>query len=101
MNEYTVTNNKKLLRFEVELGGEFAYIVYRWYKGDIAFMHTVVPETMQGKGIAKLMAREALEYAKKEKLKIMLYCPFVSKYVSEHPEYNYLIDELYSGKHLS
>ncbi|HZG25703.1 MAG TPA: GNAT family N-acetyltransferase [Chitinophagaceae bacterium] len=95
MEQYTVTNNKKLLRFEVELGGEFAYIVYRWYKGDIAFMHTVVPGPMQGKGIATLMAREALEYARTENLKIMLYCPFVSKYVREHPEYDSLIDKSY------
>lgn len=95
MEDYIVSNNKELLRFEIELEGEFAYIEYRWYKGDIAFMHTVVPEAMQGKGIASLMAKEALEYAKREKLKIMLYCPFVAKYVKEHTEYASLIDKQY------
>lgn len=95
MIDYKVTNNKELQRFEIELGGEFAYIEYRWYKGDIAFKHTVVPDIMQGKGIASLMAKEALEYAKREKLKIMLYCPFVAKYVKEHTEYTSLIDNQY------
>ena len=95
MSNYQVLNNKERLRFEIELEGEFAYIEYRWYKGDLAFMHTVVPEAMQGKGVASFMAKEALEYAKTEKLKIMLYCPFVSKYVKEHPEYAFLVDQQY------
>jgi predicted GNAT family acetyltransferase len=95
LENYTVVNNKQLLRFEIELNGEFAYLDYRWYKGDIALMHTVVPDEMQGKGIASIIAKEALEYAKKEKLKIMLYCPFVAKYVKEHTEYSVLIDRQY------
>lgn len=96
MENYIVSNNKERLRFEIELSGEFAYIDYRWYKGDVAFMHTVVPESMQGKGIASLMAKNALEYAIKEKLKIMLYCPFMSKYVKEHSEYAFLVDRQYT-----
>lgn len=97
--ELPVVNNKEKLRFEVACdNGEFAYIEYRWYHGDIAYMHTVVPDDMQGKGIASMMARAALDYAAKEKLRVMVYCPYVAKYIKEHPEYSKLIDTKYTGR---
>lgn len=89
---FNVINNEAKLRFEVYLEGDYAYIEYRHYKGDIAFMHTVVPEAFRGKGIAAVMAVVALNFAEEQHRKIMLYCPYVSKYVKEHPEYQYLVD---------
>lgn len=90
-----VVNNKELMRFEVNLNGEFAFIEYKWYKGDIAFMHSVVPESFAGKGIGTKLARAGIEYANAENVKIMLYCPFVSKFVKEHEEYHHLVDTQY------
>jgi len=87
-----VVNNKEELRFEVSLNGELAYIQYQYYKEDIAFMHTVVPDAFRGKGIGVAMAVEALTFAKGEHRKIMLYCTFMAKYVREHPEYHVLVD---------
>ncbi|MCR8556535.1 N-acetyltransferase [Mucilaginibacter sp. BJC16-A38] len=96
MSEHVnVVNNEEKLRFEVSLNGEFAYIEYRYYKKDIAFMHTTVPDPFKGKGIASAMAVAALNFAKNRHYKIMLYCPFVSRYVREHPEYHALVDTDY------
>ena len=92
---FNVINNEDQHRFEVQLDGEYAFIEYRYYKGDIAFMHTTVPEVCRGKGIAAAMAVVALNFAKDRHLKIMLYCPYVSKYVKEHPEYYTLVDTSY------
>ncbi len=97
-DDFEVINNKELMRFEVNLNGEFAFIEYKWYKGDIAFMHSVVPKSFSGKGIGSKRARAGLDYAAKENLKIMLYCPFASKFVKEHEEYHHLVDVAY---HLS
>jgi predicted GNAT family acetyltransferase len=95
MDEITVINNKDQLRFEVSLAGEDAYIEYRFYKKDIAFMHTFVPESFKGKGIASKMAITALDFARAQHKKIMLYCPFMSRYVKEHPQYYDLVDTEY------
>ena len=92
---FNVVNNKEDLRFEVNLEGEFAYIQYRYYKKDIAFMHSVVPDAFRGKGIASAMAVTALNFAREQHRKIMLYCPFVSKFVRSHPEYHVLVDTEY------
>lgn len=97
MEEFVIINNEKRLRFETKIETEFGYIDYRWYKGDNAFMHTFVPVEGRGKGISSALAKFALEFAKEKKLKIMVYCPFIAKYIKEHPEYEPLIDKKYHG----
>lgn len=93
--EIPITNNTKLSRFETDVNGEFGYVDYRFYKGDIALMHTFVPESSRGKGISSALAKYALEYVKAQKLKLMVYCPFIAKYIKLHPEYEPLIDKQY------
>jgi predicted GNAT family acetyltransferase len=95
MENYTITNNEKEQRFETMVDGELAYLEYRFYKGDIAMMHTFVPEKMEGRGIASSLAKFALEYAKANKLPVMVYCPFVASFLKRHPEYNELVDKKY------
>ncbi|MDB5199323.1 MAG: N-acetyltransferase [Chitinophagaceae bacterium] len=90
-----ITNNIKQSRFETQIDGEFAYVDYRFYKDDIALMHTFVPEIGRGKGISSTLAKFALEYVKEQNLKLMVYCPFIAKYIKLHPEYESLIDKQY------
>ena len=47
--EYKIVNNEKLMHFEIHEGDAIAYLEYRFYKNDIAFMHTEVPESMEVK----------------------------------------------------
>ena len=93
--QHPIINNTKLSRFEAEIDGEFAFLEYHFYKGDIALMHTFVPEVARGKGISSALAKFALDYAKEQNLKLMVYCPVVAKYVKLHPEYEPLIDKQY------
>ncbi|PPL00929.1 GNAT family N-acetyltransferase [Parapedobacter indicus] len=90
-----IINNTQNLRFEIHLGTEVAYLEYRFYKKDIAFMHTFVPEAFKGKGIASQLAQYAFAYAKREKKPVMVYCPFVSKYVKAHPAVKEQLDKEY------
>jgi uncharacterized protein len=88
-----VINNINRSRFETEINGDFAYIDYRYHKGDMAVMHTFVPVTERNQGIATQLAKFALEYVKAEKLKLIVYCPTVAKYIRLHPEYESLVDK--------
>ncbi len=60
-NNFEVVNNKELMRFEVNINGEFAFIEYKWYKDNIAYMHSVVPTSFGGKGIGSKMACAGLD----------------------------------------
>lgn len=95
--EVSITMNEQLQRFETSVGDEFAYVDYRWYQGDLALMHTFVPPEGRGGGLAMMLAKHVLEYAKEKKLQIMVYCPVIAKYIKMHPEYEYLKDKKYHG----
>ncbi len=92
-----VVNNKKQFRFEILLpDGEYATLEYRWLKGNMVLMHTFVPESGRGKGIGSILVKYVLDYIRKQNLKMIVYCPFVAKYLKSHPEYNDLVAD--SGK---
>ena len=87
-----VTNNKKEFRFEsIYPGGEKATLEYRWLKGSMVLMHTVVAASLRGKGAGSELVKYVLEYAIANNLKIIVYCPFVAKYINAHKEYEVLM----------
>ena len=93
-----IKNNEVNLQFEIELDGEIAYLTYRFYKKNIAFMHTFVPEKLAGKGLASTLAVYAFDYAKTHKKLVMVFCPFVSKFIKKHTEYLSQVDQSYLGR---
>jgi len=92
---YNVINNTQQQQFEIHAEDNVAVLVYRFYKNDIALMHTDVPDALGNRGIASALAKFALEWAKEQHKKIMVYCPFVASYLKRHPEYNELVDKNY------
>lgn len=92
MEKINVVNNKALLRFEILLNGEFALLTYRFYKNNLALMHTTVPTAMKGKGFGTKLVLAAIDYAISENKKLMLYCSFAAKFVKEHPEFHKYVD---------
>ena len=91
--DYKIINNEQQMRFEIHEGGEIAILEYRFYKKDIALMHTLVPKSMEGKGVASALAAYAFNYAKERKKPVMVYCPFVSVYIKRHPEVGEQLDK--------
>ena len=88
-----ITNNKKEFRFETILeDGEIARLEYRWLRGSMVLMHTIVPASGRKKGVGSELVKFVLDYIWTSNLKVIIYCPFVTKYVNEHPEYQDLID---------
>jgi predicted GNAT family acetyltransferase len=95
LDKFNIINNTQQQQFEVRSENELAMLVYRFYKDDIALMHTEVPAALSGKGIASALAKHAFEWAKEHNKKVMVYCPFVAVYLKRHPEYNFLLDKSY------
>jgi predicted GNAT family acetyltransferase len=89
-----VVNNKKEFCFEIALpDGEYARLTYRWLKGNMVLMHTLVPASQRGKGVGAVLVKYVLDYVRAQNLKAIVYCPFVAKYLESHPEYKDIIEE--------
>jgi predicted GNAT family acetyltransferase len=88
---HEVRNNEQESRFEVAVDGDVAVSEYHREGNTITFTHTIVPESMEGKGIAGAIVKAALEHARSEKLEVVPQCAFVASYIKRHPEYEDLV----------
>jgi hypothetical protein len=87
MESLNIVHNKAQQRFEAFTDGDLAVLEYRWEDGSMALTHTFVPPAARGKGLAAALAKHALDYVRAHKLIATVYCPYVLKYLTTHPEY--------------
>lgn len=64
-----------------------AYISYEINNGVIQVNSTVVDPSMRGKGVAGILTKYVLEYAKRENLKVKPICSYTVTYFEKHKEY--------------
>ena len=82
-----ITNNKRAYRFEIATeGGEPAYLEYRWLKGNMVIMKTLVPVAFRGRGFVAALVEHAFKQAIHHNHKIISYCPFATHYIERHSE---------------
>ena len=91
INEVEVVNNPAERRFEAKVGDYLARIDYIPDEKHIIFTRTLVPEAIEGQGVASKMVRTALSYAQDNGLKVIPQCPFVAGYIEIHPKYQSLV----------
>lgn len=90
-DEIEIRHDLAAQQFRVESNGAVAELQYRRDHDSITFLHTEVPESWRGQGIAQQLARSGLEYARREKLHVIPLCPYVNAYIKRHPEYQPLV----------
>lgn len=83
-----IRDNPDKHRYELEVDGEIAFVLYRRAPGTITFVHTEVPKALGGKGIGTQLAKHVLDAARAEGLKVIVKCPFITAYMKRHPEYD-------------
>ncbi|WP_345223970.1 GNAT family N-acetyltransferase [Hymenobacter koreensis] len=74
--------------------GQDAELTYaRPESGVVDFQHTYVDESLRGQGIGDQLAKQALEWARHEQLRVRTSCRFMAAYVSRHKaQYEDLLD---------
>ena len=83
-----LSENAQQHRFELSLGDNlFAAIYYRIDDGRLALIHTEVPAQLSGQGIGSQLAAGVLELLRATGRKAILKCPFLARFLANHPEY--------------
>ncbi|KAJ7990063.1 hypothetical protein DPEC_G00310960 [Dallia pectoralis] len=68
-----------------------AVLLYEYVgKKTVDLQHTEVPDAYRGRGIAKHLAKAAMDFVVEEDLKAHLTCWYIQKYVKENPQAHYL-----------
>jgi len=82
--EIVVRDNPAASRFEAVVDGKVAFLLYERRPNAFVFLHTEVPESLRGRGIANRLAEVGLRMARAEKAPIVVQCPFVRAYLQAH-----------------
>jgi predicted GNAT family acetyltransferase len=71
-------------RFEAEVKGGPAALVYERDGGSVTMLHTVVPVESEGQGVASALAGAAVGWAREEGLEIVPQCSYVRGWLERH-----------------
>jgi len=87
-----VVDNTMGNRYEARVDGVLAGVSeYELTTDTIIFLHTVVAEEYEGRGVGTAIARDALDDARARGLYVRALCPFIRGWMERHPEYSDLI----------
>lgn len=85
MTDITVTRNDDASRYEIHLDGTLAgFAEFDLRPGAIRFVHTEVDPAFQGRGLAGVLAEQALTDAASRGDAIVPLCPYIAKYLGTH-----------------
>jgi uncharacterized protein len=87
-----VRDNPARSRYELHDDGHLVgFTEYHERDGVYVFPHTVITQPKRGAGYGATLVRGALDDARRRGWRIVPECPFVARFVAEHPEYAGLV----------
>ena len=90
--ELQVVDNQDRARFEIIADGEVAgFVDYHLRDGEIALLHAETDRRFRDHGIAGRLVQDTLDSARERHLAVLPYCPFVRRWIADHPEYADLV----------
>lgn len=90
-----VTRNEAESRFETTVDGQLALLTYDEQDGQLALLHTEVPQALEGRGIGSKIVEHALDHARAEGQKVLPFCRFVKAYIDRHKDYQDLVADTF------
>ena len=95
MTDTVIRDNAESHRYELPVGEEVAVVVYNLSDRNLMITETLVPEALEGRGIASRLATHVIADARARGLLILPVCPFFSAYLQKHPEHADVIHPTY------
>ena len=86
MTDVQITDNTGKSRFEAELDGHLAELIYRRVGHRLVLVHTGVPDQLGGHGLGGQLVQAALRKAAADGLTVVPLCPFARDWLERHPD---------------
>jgi predicted GNAT family acetyltransferase len=83
--------NEAQRRFELDIYGHLAVIVFSKHADVITLEHTEVEPELEGKGAATAIIEKTLDYIEQHGFRLVPLCPFVVAYLKRHPEWKRIL----------
>jgi hypothetical protein len=92
-----IRDNADRHRYELPVEDDVAVVTYNLSAPNLMITETLVPERLEGRGIASRLAKHVLADAKARELLILPVCPFFAAYLQKHPEHADVVHPTYRG----
>ena len=90
--DFDIKHDKENQRFYLIINNKESTLKYKNIeKNTLDYYSTYVPEELREQGIAGKITEFALKYAQDNHYHILPSCPYVEKYIADHPEYQNLV----------
>lgn len=86
MADPEIHDNADRHQYELTVEGEIAVVTYNLSAPNLMITETLVPQRLEGRGIASRLAKHVIEDARKRELLILPVCPFFAAYFQKHPD---------------
>lgn len=97
MTDPDIRDNAEAHRYELAVGDQLAVVTYNLSGQNLMITETLVPEALEGQGIASRLARHVIADAGERGLLILPVCPFFSAWLQKHPEQAEAVHPTYRG----
>jgi hypothetical protein len=87
LDRIEITQNPAESRFEVWIDDQLAKLDYMESGDTFVMTHVGVPVEFRGQGIAGVITKAGLEYAKSKSLRVIPMCSYVRAYIKRNPQY--------------
>ncbi len=92
-----IRDNADRHQYELPIEDDVAVVTYNLSAPNLMITETLVPERLEGRGIASRLAKHVLADAKARELLILPVCPFFAAYLQKHPEHADVVHPTYRG----
>lgn len=97
MTDPDIRDHAERSRYELPLDGELAVVTYNLSPTNLMITETLVPERLEGRGLASRLAKHVIADARARGLLILPVCPFFSAYLQKHPDQADVVHPTYRG----
>ena len=91
MAEHTLIHNEAENKYEFHIDGNIAYITYDNKEGVLHLTHTIVPDALAGKGLAKRLTIAVMDEVEAQGLKMQPQCSYIVAFIEKNPDYGRLL----------
>jgi predicted GNAT family acetyltransferase len=85
-DEPQVIDNPSRSRFEIDIDGQVAELLYERHGDRLVLVHTEVPEALGGRGLGGRLVTAAVDTAEAKGLVIVARCPYAKRWLETHPD---------------
>ena len=97
MTDPEIRDNPDRHQYELPVDGDLAVVTYNLSPPNLMITETLVPERLEGHGIASRLARHVVDDARARDLLILPVCPFFSAWFQKHPDQADVVHPTYRG----